>query len=297
IKVNPKHKSKGDSYTLHSVFRFDLSWGIDLIVRGATSVTPPRRGLCAGPPGLSQGGGAQGVFPSRINPYLNPTLWTATPPDRGKVGTLSITVTRLVSHPRGLTPCPPAPELDTLSSNSADSLRTQLHQVNQRLDEVQKEFVKSKEEIKESSKGGSPFALKMQDKPISINFCLPSLESCNDSSDSTEHVASVQAQMTLYDTLDALMCWTFLTTLRGLAQMWYSRLKPSMISSFNQFAKEFELNCLVSARPRPTTTSLLGLSQGSEEPLAQFVGHFAIEIQGVPDAHPSLMIQAFLIGL
>ncbi|RWV90153.1 hypothetical protein BHE74_00053542 [Ensete ventricosum] len=72
--------------------------------------------------------------------------------------------------------------------------------------------------------------------------------------------------------------------------MWPTQLKLSSISSFNQLAKEFELNFLASAQPRPTATSLLRLSQGSEESLTQFVGHFAIEIRGVPDAHPSLVI-------
>ncbi|RZS27137.1 hypothetical protein BHM03_00060566 [Ensete ventricosum] len=50
-----------------------------------------------------------------------------------------------------------SPGLDTLSSDSTDSLREQVHQVHQRLDEVQKKVLKSKEEFGESSKGGSPF--------------------------------------------------------------------------------------------------------------------------------------------
>ncbi|RZS28393.1 hypothetical protein BHM03_00061981 [Ensete ventricosum] len=50
-----------------------------------------------------------------------------------------------------------SPDFDTLSSNSVDSLREQVRQVYQRLDEVQKEVLKSKGEIGESSKGGSPF--------------------------------------------------------------------------------------------------------------------------------------------
>ncbi|RWW27915.1 hypothetical protein GW17_00007623 [Ensete ventricosum] len=58
----------------------------------------------------------------------------------------------------------------TLSSDSADSLMAQLRQVNRRLDEVQKEFVKSKEALGESSMGGSPFALEIQDKPIPPSF-------------------------------------------------------------------------------------------------------------------------------
>ncbi|RRT83263.1 hypothetical protein B296_00009638 [Ensete ventricosum] len=111
----------------------------------------------------------------------------------------------------------------------------QLCKVNQRLDEVQREFVNSKEEVGESSKGGSPF-----------------------------HVAAFRAQMVLYDTSDSLMCRAFPTILRGPARIWYSRLRPLSISSFDSLMKEFELNFLASSHPRPTIASLLGLTQGGD---------------------------------
>ncbi|RWW14425.1 hypothetical protein GW17_00021808 [Ensete ventricosum] len=59
--------------------------------------------------------------------------------------------------PTANTPTHSLPELDTLSSDSIDSLRAQLCLMNRRLDEVQKEFVKSKEELEESSTARSPF--------------------------------------------------------------------------------------------------------------------------------------------
>ncbi|RRT64595.1 hypothetical protein B296_00016281 [Ensete ventricosum] len=47
------------------------------------------------------------------------------------------------------------PNLDSLSSDSVDSLREQVRQVHQRLDEVQKEVLKLKGEVGECSKGSS----------------------------------------------------------------------------------------------------------------------------------------------
>ncbi|RWW62632.1 hypothetical protein BHE74_00030242 [Ensete ventricosum] len=62
------------------------------------------------------------------------------------------------------------PESDVVSSDSTNSVREQLRQVNQRLDEVQKDFVKSKEEVGETTKDGSPFAPEILDKTYPLRF-------------------------------------------------------------------------------------------------------------------------------
>ncbi|RRT49156.1 hypothetical protein B296_00046975 [Ensete ventricosum] len=110
------------------------------------------------------------------------------------------------------------PDLDTLSSGTADSLREQVRQVHQRLDEVQKEVLKSRGEIGESSKGGSSFTHKIQGKPLPATFRFLTLEPYDGSGHPTEHIAAFRAQMALYDTSDALMCRAFPTTLRGPAR-------------------------------------------------------------------------------
>ncbi|RWW89867.1 hypothetical protein BHE74_00001036, partial [Ensete ventricosum] len=162
---------------------------------------------------------------------------------------------------------------------------------------VPKEVLRSKDETGESSKGGFLFTPEIQSKPLPATFRLPALEPYDGRGDPMEHVATFRSQMALYDTSEALMCRAFPTTLRGSARTWYARLKPASIPSFDVLAREFESNFLASARPRPTTASLLGMAQGSDEPLSQFVGRFTSQVQGIPDLHPSLAIQAFLTGL
>ncbi|RZS08255.1 hypothetical protein BHM03_00039193, partial [Ensete ventricosum] len=218
----------------------------------------------------------------------------APPPRVAEVLPASPTPTPARSQSRSYNPAPTELDLDTLST---DSLREQVRRVHQRLDEVQKEVLRSREETRESSKGGSPFTPEIQSKPLPATFRLPALEPYDGSGDPMEHIVIFRSQMALYDTSEALMCWAFPTTLRGSARTWYARLKPASIPSFDVLAREFELNFLASARPRPTTASLLGMAQGSDEPLSQFVGRFTSQVQGIPDLHPSLAIQAFLTGL
>ncbi|RWW46511.1 hypothetical protein BHE74_00047547 [Ensete ventricosum] len=84
-------------------------------------------------------------------------------------------------------------EPDVVSSNSTNSVREPLRQVNQSLDEVQRDFVRSKEEVGETIKGGSSFVLDILDKPIPSSFRLPALEPYDESTDPSEHVATFRA--------------------------------------------------------------------------------------------------------
>ncbi|RRT55589.1 hypothetical protein B296_00044842 [Ensete ventricosum] len=73
----------------------------------------------------------------------------------------SPTPTPARSQSRSYNPAPTELDLDTLSTDTTNSLREQVRRVYQRLDEVQKEVLKSREEVGESSKGDSPFTLEI----------------------------------------------------------------------------------------------------------------------------------------
>ncbi|RZR84798.1 hypothetical protein BHM03_00011679 [Ensete ventricosum] len=102
----------------------------------------------------------QMAFPQTESPVApnRETPLEAEPPQRevAEAYAASPTPAPARSQSRSCDPIQTGPDLDTLLSDTADSLREQVRQVHQRLDEVQKEVLKSRGEIGESSKGGSP---------------------------------------------------------------------------------------------------------------------------------------------
>ncbi|RWV78432.1 hypothetical protein GW17_00060608 [Ensete ventricosum] len=97
-------------------------------------------------------------------------------------------ITQPASRSRDIVQAPPDP--DIISSYLTDSVREQLRLVNQRMDEVRKDFAKSKEEVGESSKAGSPFVPEIQDEAVPHGFRLSTLEHYDGSSNPLEHIVT-----------------------------------------------------------------------------------------------------------
>ncbi|RRT61355.1 hypothetical protein B296_00013794 [Ensete ventricosum] len=89
----------------------------------------------------------------------------------------------------------------------------------------------------------------------------------------------------------------FLMTLRGITRGWYDQLSLVSIHSFDQLVREFKANFLASVWPKPTAMSILGMRQKEGEHLGLYLARFTKEIRAIPDAHSSLVIQAFMIGI
>lgn len=85
----------------------------------------------------------------------------------------------------------------------------------------------------------SPMSLLVQSFPILHKFKLSTLESYDSSSDSVDHWQHCLTMMGLQDVPDAIMCRSFATTLKGIAQMWYNHLPPSSIHDFQEFGTKF----------------------------------------------------------
>ena len=65
----------------------------------------------------------------------------------------------------------------------------------------------------------SPFITEVLNRPLPPKFCLPQLESYDDSKDPYDHIESFKTLMLLEITLDEVMCRAFLTTLKGATRV------------------------------------------------------------------------------
>ncbi|RRT73836.1 hypothetical protein B296_00023690 [Ensete ventricosum] len=84
----------------------------------------------------------------------------------------------------------PSVDIPTVEHPSTDVPTAERPLVNQKLDEVRREFAKSKEEVRKSSKAGSPFVPEIQDELVPPSFRLPTLEHYDGSLDPSEHIAA-----------------------------------------------------------------------------------------------------------
>ena len=82
----------------------------------------------------------------------------------------------------------------------------------------------------------SPFTMPVNSFPLTQKFRMPQIESYDGAKDPLDHLESFKTLMHLQGVVDKIMCRAFLTTLRGLARIWFSRLRPNSISTFKDLS-------------------------------------------------------------
>ena len=84
-----------------------------------------------------------------------------------------------------------------------------------------------------------PFTTEVLNRPLPPKFHLPQLESYDGSKDPLDHIESFKTLMLLQMTPDEVMCKAFLTTLKGVARVWFSKIPLRTIANFEQLSKGF----------------------------------------------------------
>ena len=82
----------------------------------------------------------------------------------------------------------------------------------------------------------SPFTKPVISFPLPSKFRMPSLETFDGSKDPLDHLESFKTVMCLQGVPDEIMCRAFPTTLKGLARVWFKKIRPVSVGSFAQLS-------------------------------------------------------------
>ena len=73
-------------------------------------------------------------------------------------------------------------------------------------------------------------------------FKMPALDSYDGTRDPCDHIATFMTTMHLQGVPDKIMCKAFPVTLKGPTRLWFSKLPPNTITSFQELSKLFVNN-------------------------------------------------------
>ena len=93
------------------------------------------------------------------------------------------------------------------------------------------------------------------------------------------------------------MCRAFPTTLKGLARVWFSKIPPNSVSSFEELSKLFVNNFIGGQRHKRSSFSLLTIEQEENESLQSFITRFNREALTVDEVDDKLLLAAFHNGV
>ena len=93
------------------------------------------------------------------------------------------------------------------------------------------------------------------------------------------------------------MCKAFPTTLKGPTRVWFGKLLPNTITSFQELSKLFDSNFVRGQRPKHSSSSLLNRKQGENESLRAFISCFNREALLVDEMDNKVLLIAFYNGV
>ena len=103
----------------------------------------------------------------------------------------------------------------------------------------------------------SPFTASINGHPLPSKFKLPSLDSYDRTRDLFDYITTFKTTMHLQGVPDEIMCRAFHTTLKGSARVWFSKIPPSSVGSFEELNKLFVNNFIGGQRHKRSSSSLL----------------------------------------
>ena len=93
------------------------------------------------------------------------------------------------------------------------------------------------------------------------------------------------------------MCRAFLTTLKGVARIWFNRLTPNSISTFKELSAQFTAHFIGDHRYKKSMACLMSVKQREDETLRAYISRFNKEALSIDEADDKILMAAFTNSL
>ena len=88
---------------------------------------------------------------------------------------------------------------------------------------------------------------------------MAQIESYDGIKDPLDHLETFKTLMHLQGVLDEIVCRAFLTTLKGPARIWFSRLAPNSVHTFKELSAQFTSHFNGGHRYKRSTMCLMSI--------------------------------------
>ena len=143
----------------------------------------------------------------------------------------------------------------------------------------------------------SPFTTSINSFPLLPKFCMPQTESYDGAKDPLDHLESFKTLIHLQGVADEIMCRAFPTTLKRLARIWFNRLTPNSIDTFNELSAQFASHFIGRHRYKKSTVCLMSIKEWEDETLRSYIAHFNKEALSNDEADYKILVATFINGL
>ena len=172
------------------------------------------------------------------------------------------------------------------------------------MDQMRKAMDKMRENIRRTNhvddldhRTNSPFIASINSHPLPSMFKMHLLDLCDGTCDQCDHIVTFKTIKHLQRVLDEIMCRAFPTTLKGPAWVWFSKIPPNTIGSFEELSKLFINNFIGGQSHKMSSLSLLTIKQGENESLRSFITHFNKKALTVDKMDDKLLLATFHNGV
>ncbi|XP_042958151.1 uncharacterized protein LOC122293724 [Carya illinoinensis] len=133
--------------------------------------------------------------------------------------------------------------------------------------------------------------------PLPPKFKVPQIDMYDGSRDHMDHLDNFKAHMTLHDFPGEITYRAFPLNLKRIARDWFGTLQPGSINSFEELAKQFLTQFMVSRQCCGSTAYLLTIKQREGESFKAYLIQFKKERLSTEDQDEKITLDALLGGI